>query len=45
LGVFRDAAVEAWRRRDPDFTGIVLAFDLAYENLQPIDSPKFATID
>jgi hypothetical protein len=30
---------------DPDFTGIVLAFDLAYENLQPIDSPKFATID
>jgi len=30
---------------DPNFTGIVLTFDLAYENLQRIDSPKFATID
>jgi hypothetical protein len=25
--------------------GIVLSFDLACQNLQPIDSPKFATID
>jgi len=30
---------------DADFSGIVLTFDLHYENLQPIDSPKFATID
>ncbi len=30
---------------DGDFSGIVLTFDLAYQNLQPIDSPKFATID
>ncbi|MEB2361906.1 MAG: hypothetical protein OZ929_11260 [Bryobacterales bacterium] len=30
---------------DSDFTGITLTFDLAYQNLQPIDSPKFATID
>lgn len=28
-----------------DFTGLALAFDLLYENLQYIDSPKFATID
>ncbi len=30
---------------DDDFSGIVLTFDLRYENLQPIDSPKFPTID
>jgi hypothetical protein len=30
---------------DGDFSGITLSFDLHYENLQPIDSPKFATID
>jgi hypothetical protein len=30
---------------DPDFSGITLTFDLHYQNLQPIDSPKFATID
>lgn len=30
---------------DPDFSGLVLTFDLHYENLQPIDSPKYATID
>jgi hypothetical protein len=30
---------------DADFSGIVLTFDLHYEDLQPIDSPKFATID
>ncbi len=30
---------------DGDFSGIVLTFDLTYQNLQPIDSPKFATID
>jgi hypothetical protein len=30
---------------DDDFSGIVLTFDLTYQNLQPIDSPKFATID
>jgi hypothetical protein len=30
---------------DGDFSGITLTFDLAYQNLQPIDSPKFATID
>jgi hypothetical protein len=30
---------------DGDFSGITLSFDLHYDNLQPIDSPKFATID
>ena len=30
---------------DPDFSGLVLTFDLHFENLQPIDSPKYATID
>ncbi|MGC8884833.1 MAG: hypothetical protein ACP5UT_18590 [Bryobacteraceae bacterium] len=30
---------------DGDFSGITLAFDLHYQNLQPIDSPKFPTID
>ncbi len=30
---------------DGDFSGITLTFDLACQNLQPIDSPKFATID
>src|SRR5574341_1339298 len=30
---------------DSDYSGIVLTFDLACQNLQPIDSPKFATID
>ncbi len=30
---------------DGDFSGITLTFDLAYQNLQPIDSPKFPTID
>lgn len=30
---------------DGEFSGITLSFDLYYENLQPIDSPKFATID
>jgi hypothetical protein len=30
---------------DGDFSGITLSFDLHYENLQPIDSPKFATLD
>jgi hypothetical protein len=30
---------------DGDFSGITLSFDLHYENLQPIDSPKFATFD
>ncbi len=30
---------------DGDFGGITLQFDLKYTNLQPIDSPKFATID
>ena len=29
----------------PDFTGIVLTFDFASENLRPIDLLKFATID
>lgn len=28
-----------------DFAGHTLSFDLAYSNLQPIDSPKFPTID
>jgi hypothetical protein len=30
---------------DGDFSGITLSFDLHYDNLQPIDSPKFPTID
>jgi len=30
---------------DGDFSGIALTFDLHYENLQPIDSPKYPTID
>lgn len=30
---------------DTDFSGIVLQFDVAYTGLQPLDSPKFATID
>ncbi len=30
---------------DFDFTGIVLQFDVTYTNLQPLDSPKFPSID
>ncbi len=30
---------------DFDFTGIKLEFDVVYTNLQPLDSPKFASID
>jgi len=30
---------------DSDFSCITLTFDLHYQHLQPIDSPKFATID
>lgn len=30
---------------DGDFTGITLTFDVTYSGLQPIDSPKFASID
>ncbi|MCL6507570.1 MAG: hypothetical protein K6T59_11130, partial [Bryobacteraceae bacterium] len=30
---------------DGNFSGITLSFDLYYENLQPIDSPKYPTID
>ena len=30
---------------DGDLSGITLSFDLHYDNLQPIDSPKFPTID
>ena len=30
---------------DFDFTGIVLQFDMNYTNLQPLDSPKFPSID
>ena len=30
---------------DADFSGILLIFDLYYENLQLIDSPRFAIID
>jgi hypothetical protein len=35
-----------WRHLpDFDFSGIALQFDLTYTNLQPVDSPKFASID
>lgn len=30
---------------DCDFTGVVLTFDLHYDGLQPVDSPKFNWID
>ncbi|MBM3774822.1 MAG: hypothetical protein FJW37_06605 [Acidobacteria bacterium] len=30
---------------DFDFSGMVLEFDVAFTNLQPLDSPKFASID
>jgi hypothetical protein len=30
---------------DPDLSGMMLSFDLHYQGLQPIDSPKFSWID